>query len=44
MACPDMSIEKEFISNITGKTIKYRFENQKLLFIENENVIMEFGK
>lgn len=44
MACPDMSIEKEFLSYITGRIITYRFENQKLLFIENDHVIMEFGK
>lgn len=45
MACTDiMNFESDFINAISGKTFKYKIEDLKLFFIENDAVIMELRK
>ena len=44
MACPDMSLEKEFTQTIAGKTLDYKIENGGLYFYEDGKEVMKFKK
>jgi len=44
MACPNMEFEKEFMKAITGKTMDYRIEGDRLYLMENGETVMELVK
>jgi len=44
MACPDMSLEKEFTQTIAGKTLDYKIDNGRLYFYEDGKEVMKFKK
>jgi len=44
MACPDMSLEREFIETITTKTLDYKIDVGRLYFYENGIEVLKFKK
>jgi uncharacterized membrane protein len=44
MACPDMDVEKAFLSGIANQTLRYRLDDGRLVLKDGEDIALVFSK